>query len=143
MRAKIIGVMVMVTVNRAVNRAVRWLSVLAGCGLGGWALGWVLAAQAQSDSAAAVRNPNQVPTVRYARGEDVDLALIIDEWRDRYPDIPVFACTCTALTCGDDSIWPFRSFTQYQLAVALGPNNAAVSESNGFNCFDIEAGDSP
>ena len=29
------------------------------------------------------RNPDQVPTARYARGEDVDLSLIVEEWRDR------------------------------------------------------------
>ncbi|MEO1633928.1 MAG: hypothetical protein AAFS04_02465 [Cyanobacteria bacterium J06631_9] len=97
-------------------------------------------AQAQISPA---RNPDQVPTARYARGEEVDLSLIVEEWRDRYPATPVFACTCTAETCGDAELWPFRTYTLYQPFVALGDFNAAGYERNGFNCFDMETGDRP
>lgn len=89
------------------------------------------------------RDPNQVPTARYARGEEVDLALIIEEWRDRFPQTPVYACACLEETCDSSAIWPFRRFTRYQPFVALGPTNAATSERQGFNCFDIETGEDP
>ncbi|MEM6869010.1 MAG: hypothetical protein AAF528_11590 [Cyanobacteria bacterium P01_C01_bin.121] len=89
------------------------------------------------------RDPEQVPTARYGRGEDVDLSLIVEEWRDRYPAIPVYTCSCTAETCGDESVWPFRSFTLYQPFLALGAFNAAKNEDTGFNCFDIETGERP
>ena len=89
------------------------------------------------------RDPNQVPTARYARGEDVDLALIIEEWRDRFPQTPVYACACLEETCDSSAIWPFRRFTRYQPFVALGPTNAAISERQGFNCFDMETGEDP
>lgn len=88
-------------------------------------------------------DPTQVPTARYARGEAVDLSLIIDEWRDRYPDIPVFACSCDEAICGDKTKWPYREFARYQPFVALGNFNGASSEDEGFNCFDIESGDRP
>lgn len=90
-----------------------------------------------------VRDPAQVPTARYARGEDVDLALIIGEWRDRFPQTPVFACTCLKETCGSSAIWPFREYTRYQPFVALGPTNAVINETRGFNCFDIDTGEDP
>lgn len=89
------------------------------------------------------RDPEQVPTARYGRGEDVDLSLIVEEWRDRYPAIPVYTCSCTAETCGDESVWPFRTFTLYQPFLALGAFNAAKNEDTGFNCFDIETGERP
>lgn len=89
------------------------------------------------------RDPSQVPTARYARGEDVDLALIIEEWRDRYPQTPIYACACLAETCGSTTVWPFRRFPRYQPAVVLGPTNAASNERRGFNCFDIETGEDP
>ena len=89
------------------------------------------------------RDPEQVPTARYGRGEDVDLSLIVEEWRDRYPAIPVSTCRCTAETCGDESAWPFRTFTLYQSFLALGEFNAAKNEDTGFNCFDIETGERP
>lgn len=100
-------------------------------------------AQAQSDRLSSVRNPNQVPTARYGRGEAVDLSLIVEEWRDRYPTIPVFVCTCNADSCGDKTVWPFRTYTRYQPLVALGNFNAASSEANRFNCFDMETGERP
>lgn len=90
-----------------------------------------------------VLDPNQVPTARYARGEAVDLALVIEEWRDRFPQAPIYACACLEETCGDSTIWPFRSFSRYQPLVALGPTNAANNERSGFNCFDIETGENP
>ncbi len=90
-----------------------------------------------------VRDPEQVPTARYARGEDVDLALIIEEWRDRFPQTPVYACACLEETCGSSAIWPFRRFTRYQPFVALGPTNAVTNERSGFNCFNIETGEAP
>lgn len=80
------------------------------------------------------------PTARYAAGEDLDLALIIAEWKERFPDIPVFACACNADVCDHTERWPFRAYSQYQLAVSLGPFNGAYTESLGFNCFDIETG---
>ncbi|MEL6471850.1 MAG: hypothetical protein AAFQ74_19150 [Cyanobacteria bacterium J06623_4] len=89
------------------------------------------------------RDPNQVPSARYARGEEVDLSLIVEEWRDRYPATPIFACTCSAQSCGDAEIWPFRTFTLYQPFIALGEFNAANNEENGFNCFDMETGARP
>jgi hypothetical protein len=88
-------------------------------------------------------DPTQVPTARYARGEAVDLSLIIDEWRDRYPDIPIFACSCDADTCGGETKWPYRAFARYQPFVALGNFNGASSEDDGFNCFDIDSGNRP
>ena len=90
-----------------------------------------------------VRDPEQVPTARYARGEDVDLALIIEEWRDRFPQTPVYACACLEETCDSSAIWPFRKFTRYQPFVALGLTNASTNERRGFNCFDIETGEAP
>ena len=88
-------------------------------------------------------NPEQVPTARYGRGESVDLSLIIEEWRNRYPATPVFACTCMSSACNRTEQWPFREYAQYQPLVALGDFNAASNESAGFNCFDIETGDRP
>ncbi|MEO0647909.1 MAG: hypothetical protein AAFZ17_17440, partial [Cyanobacteria bacterium J06650_10] len=99
-----------------------------------------IAAQAQRLPAG---DPQQVPTARYGRGEPVDLSLIVEEWRDRYPAIPVYACNCNADTCGDSSVWPFRDFARYQSFVALGAFNAANSEDTGFNCFDMETGERP
>jgi hypothetical protein len=90
-----------------------------------------------------VIEPAQVPTARYARGEAVDLSLIIDEWRDRYPNIPIFACSCDADSCGDKTKWPYREFARYQPFVALGNSNGASSEDEGFNCFDIDSGNRP
>ena len=90
-----------------------------------------------------VRDPAQVPTARYARGEDVDLALIIGEWRDRFPQTPIFACACLEETCGSSAVWPFRQYTRYQPFIALGPTNALTNEIRGFNCFDIDTGEDP
>jgi hypothetical protein len=84
-----------------------------------------------------------VPTARYARGETVDLALIITEWNGKHPDIPVFSCVCLQPRCDLTASWPFRSFSDYQLTVMLGPFNAADTETQGFNCYDIESGRSP
>ena len=89
------------------------------------------------------RDPDQVPTARYARGEAVDLALIIEEWRDRFPQTPIYACACLEETCGSSAIWPYRRFVRYQPSVALGPTNAVANERRGFNCFDIETGEDP
>ncbi|NEP17412.1 MAG: hypothetical protein F6J97_10980 [Leptolyngbya sp. SIO4C1] len=83
------------------------------------------------------------PTARYAIGEDVDLGQIIGEWRDPYPEIPIFACVCDDAVCDNSESWPFREFERYQLTVKLGPYNAGVAESIGFNCFDIETGRRP
>ena len=88
-------------------------------------------------------DPQQVPTARYGRGESVDLSLIVEEWRDRYPAIPIYACNCDDDSCGDDSVWPFREFSRYQSFVALGATNASDSEETGFNCFDMETGERP
>ena len=98
---------------------------------------------AQSERFVNVRNPDQVPTARYGRGEAVDLSLIIEEWRDRFPATDVFICTCRNQSCGDSASWPFREFTLYQPFVALGDTNAANNESTGFKCFDIDTGRTP
>ena len=132
------------------DKQARRLSLLiasAMLGVGG-ALITPAAASAQpsspdTSSFDAVGDPQQVPTARYGRGENVDLSLIVEEWRDRYPTIPVFVCSCSASTCGNTAVWPFRSFTRYQPLVALGKNNAASSESTGFSCFNMETGDRP
>ncbi len=99
-------------------------------------------AQAQGRFSTAI-DPTQVPTARYGRGEAVDLALILDEWRDRYPNIPVFVCSCNADTCGNIAVWPFRSYVRYQPFVALGKANATNTEATGFNCFDMQTGARP
>lgn len=83
------------------------------------------------------------PTARYANGEDVDLALMIREWRDRDPDIPVFACVCNQDVCNHSQSWPFRTFEEFQLTVTWGPSNANVAEGLGFICHDIEVGTRP
>ncbi len=114
---------------------------LGGCGLVGSLLASGVSAQTRVVNPA--RDPEQVPTARYGRGESVDLSLIVEEWRDRYPATPIFVCTCNAFACGDTTAWPFRVFTRYQPFVALGDNNAASNEDNGFNCFDMETGDRP
>ncbi|MEL7333071.1 MAG: hypothetical protein AAFN12_12540 [Cyanobacteria bacterium J06560_2] len=100
-------------------------------------------AQAQTTRLNPARDPQQVPTARYGRGESVDLSLIVEEWRDRYPAISVYTCSCNADTCGDSAVWPFRDFTRYQPFVALGAFNATNNEDNGFNCFDMETGERP
>ncbi len=92
-------------------------------------------------SAPALTQP--APTMRYAKGEDVDLALIIAEWKSRMPDIPVFSCTCQENACDHQERWPFRAYKPYQSTVALGPFNAAYTESQGFKCYDIATGESP
>ena len=81
------------------------------------------------------------PTARYARGEDVDLSLIVDEWQRRMPDIPVYACTCTEDTCDTKPRWPLRSYRKNEPLVALGPFNANYNESKGFACEVIAADD--
>jgi len=83
------------------------------------------------------------PTARYAQGEDVDLADIVAEWRGYYEDVPVYQCVCIDDTCSQTEQWPYRQFDRYQLSVALGPNTAKATESNGFNCFDIADGSRP
>lgn len=120
------------------------LDVIA-LGLFGCCLSWPATAQDINPNPdfRNTRDPNQVPTARYARGEDVDLALIIEEWRDRYPQVPVYACACLEETCGSSAVWPFREFAQYQPFVALGPTNAIAQERRGFNCFDIASGEDP
>jgi hypothetical protein len=106
-----------------------WLSLLLGVGLWGF-----VGAAAQAQTA---------PTARYARGENVDLALIIREWKQKHPGIPVFACVCNQAICDATARWPFRNFSQYQFTVALGSFNADYNQSLGFNCFDIQTGQAP
>jgi len=107
----------------------RLTAILLGVGLGSW---MHLPGIAQ-----------QAPTARYAQGEAVDLALIIEEWKQKHPEIPVFACVCDQSRCDHTPRWPFREFNRYQFTVALGPFNANYSESRGFNCFDIQTGQAP
>ncbi len=114
----------------------KWRHLIHGvalASLGALTLGITSTAHAAED--------NRPPTARYAVGEDVDLSLIIAEWKDRFPDIPVFACACNADLCDSTERWPFRTYERYQLTVSLGPFNGAYTESLGFNCFDIETGE--
>lgn len=83
------------------------------------------------------------PTARYARGEEVDLSLIVDEWQRRMPDIPVYACTCTEEVCDTKPRWPLRSYNQNEPLVALGPFNAEYNESKGFACEVLALDDVP
>ena len=141
-------VMLKAHTKRKVIQSMARLSLRVGL-LGGSVIGAFLgafllqsAAQAQPTRLPA-GDPQQVPTARYGRGEAVDLSLIVEEWRDRYPAIPIYACNCNADTCGDVAVWPFRSFTRYQSFVALGAFNAINSEETGFNCFEMETGARP
>ena len=86
---------------------------------------------------------NNRPTARYARGENVDLALIIAEWRKPYPNVPIYTCICQTETCNETERWPFRTFERYQSIVALGPYNGSYTETRGFRCFNIETGERP
>lgn len=119
------------------------LRIILGAAITGVVVTLPLATSAQTTRPNAAINPQQVPTARYGRGEPVDLSLIVEEWRDRYPDIPVFVCSCNAETCGNAAVWPYRQFTQYQPTLALGPGNATNRQATGFNCFDMETGDAP
>jgi hypothetical protein len=82
-------------------------------------------------------------TVRFAKGENVDLSLIIQEWRSKHPDIPIFVCNCKRDICDTNPYWPFRQFRKYQFHVALGSFNANEMQAKGFKCFDIETGAPP
>jgi hypothetical protein len=99
--------------------------------------------QAQTPPAQPAPAPPAAPTARYAQGEDVDLAEIINEWRGYYSDIPVYLCVCQDDTCDLSERWPRREFDRYQLTVALGPSNGQFTQSLGFNCFDIADGSRP
>ena len=92
---------------------------------------------------AAAQTDSSAPTARYAQGEDVDLDEIVAEWRGYYDDVPVYQCVCIDDTCDQTAQWPYREFDRYQLSLALGPNNAQVTEAAGFNCFDIADGSRP
>lgn len=83
------------------------------------------------------------PTLRYAQGENVDLADIVAEWRGFYDDVPVYLCVCQEDTCNQTQQWPFREYLQYEMSVALGPTNGQVSETAGSKCFDIADGSRP
>lgn len=109
-------------------RLARWI----GVGLG--SLGVITSGAIASE---------RVPTARYASGESVDLALIIQEWQGKHPDIPVFACVCAQPSCNLTAAWPFRRFNEYQFTVMLGPFNAMSTENQGFNCHDTVSGRSP
>ena len=104
-------------------------------------------AKAQAAPPRAVQSPSSppqaAPTVRYARGEDINLAEIVSEWRGYYADIPVYLCTCQEDTCNQTQQWPYREYDRYQLGVALGPANGQVAEASGANCFDIADGSRP
>jgi len=101
-------------------------------------------ALAQSNlSAEAAQRTSVVPTVRYARGEDVGLEEIVAEWRGYYADVPVYLCICQDGSCNQTQQWPYRVFDRYQMSVALGPTNGLVSEASGTNCFDIADGSRP
>ena len=89
-------------------------------------------------------NAQKPATARYADGEYVDFALIIEEWKAKHPEIPVFVCVCHQDMCDSSKSWPFRRFRRYQLNLALGNFNALeLDEKIGFKCFDIETGARP
>ena len=108
-------------------------------------LGWAIAAspfflsqRAIAQTQDAVSQPETAaPTVRYARGEAVDLAEIVAEWRGYYEDVPIYLCVCQDDTCNQTQQWPYREYSRYQLGVALGPTNGRIAEDSGANCFDI------
>ncbi len=107
---------------------------------------FILAAQAQAQStseSATPAGPPPAPTARYARGENVDLAEIVSEWRGYYADVPVYLCICQDATCDQTRQWPYREFDRYQLTVALGPTGGQLAEDTGANCFDIADGSRP
>lgn len=83
------------------------------------------------------------PTLRYAQGDNVDLADIVAEWRGFYEDVPVYLCVCQDDTCNQTQQWPFREYLQYEMSVALGPTNGQMSEIAGSKCFDIADGSRP
>ncbi len=104
--------------------------------------------QAQSIEEEPVAEPEPepapaAPTVRFARGEDVDLAEIVAEWRGYYEDVPVYQCVCQEAVCDQTAQWPYREFDRFQLSLALGPTNGLIAESSGLNCFDIADGSRP
>jgi hypothetical protein len=112
----------------------------------GIVLFWGILALIGGQSASAQPTSKQLPpTARYARGQEVDLALIIEEWRRSYTpaQIPIFSCVCMTPTCDTKPRWPFRQYQQYQFLVALGPFNAAYNEEKGFRCFDLATGQQP
>lgn len=107
---------------------------MVGAALLAWPLASAQNAIAQTQSPA----PAQLaPTVRYARGENTDLAEIVSEWRGYYADVPVYLCVCQADTCNQTQQWPYRTYARYQLGLALGPTNGRIAEDSGANCFDI------
>ena len=93
-------------------------------------------AQTQNPSAQGQLKP-AAPTVRYARGENVDLSEMVSEWRGYYEDVPVYLCVCQEDTCNQTQQWPYREYARYQLGLALGPTNGRIAEDSGANCFDI------
>ncbi len=104
----------------------------------------VASAQAQNvPETPAPAEPAPAPTVRYARGENVNLSEIVNEWRGYYADVPVYLCVCQAATCDQTQRWPYREFDRYQLSVALGPTSGQLTENTGANCFDIADGSRP
>jgi hypothetical protein len=109
----------------------KWVFKLAVLGVGMWLL------------KTPVAKAELLPTARYARGENVDLAFIIQEWRRKHPTVAVFTCVCSQSMCDSSQAWPFRRFTRYQFNVALGRANANGNESIGFKCYDIETGRPP
>ena len=109
------------------------LSLVAGSALFVWPLASAQSAQAQTQS----QLEPAAPTVRYARGENVDLSEIVSEWRGYYKDVPVYLCVCKEDTCNQTQQWPYREYARYQLGLALGPTNGRIAEDSGANCFDI------
>ncbi len=117
----------------ALPRAVR--SLIVGSALLAWPLAATQNAIAQTQPPA--QPAPDAPTARYARGENVDLAEIVSEWRGYYADVPVYLCVCQADTCNQTQQWPYREYARYQLGLALGPTNGRMAEGSGANCFDI------
>lgn len=115
-------------------------SFLHRLSLGVLGTSYVLALAAQG---AIAQSEPAAPTVRYARGEDVDIAEIVQEWRGYYADVPVYLCTCQEASCNQTQQWPYRVFDRYQMNVVLGPTNGVIAEDSGSNCFDIADGSRP
>lgn len=127
--------------QRSPRLLLRWLvsGLLGGASIYGASILGAMPAQAQITA----QPEEPAPTVRYARGEDVDLAEIIAEWRGYYDDVPIYLCVCQDDTCDQTDQWPYREYGLYELGVALGPNNGRVAEASGASCVDIADGSGP
>ena len=90
---------------------VRLQTGLLGIGLG--LLPSAISGDALADQVVAERPP----TARYAQGETLDLALIIQEWRGKFATIPVFTFLCQTQTAVFILEPQSGGYTQYPIQV--------------------------